>query len=284
MKLSFIGTGVMGKPMALHLAEAGYDVSVYNRTFSKAKPLEPKCKAFETIKDCVKDADVVFSIVGYPKDVEEVYAEVMQHAKKGAILVDMTTSSPTLAKKLYVEAKHKGFYMIDAPVTGGDLGAINATLSIMVGGDEAIFNQILPMLKVMGSTITYMGKEGSGMHAKLANQTVIAGAVIGVAEALIYAKDKGLDLDKMLNVITGGSANSWQAKNNGAKMIVKDYEPGFFVKHYLKDLKLVLEEKGNLNLEIVEKVAKAYQILQDHGYGDKGTQSIIEYYLQDMKS
>lgn len=283
MKLAFIGTGVMGKPMALHLAKAGYDVSVYNRTFEKAKGLEPNCHACQTIKDVVADKDIIFSIVGYPKDVEEVYMEVMQHAKKGAILVDMTTSSPTLAKTLYERAKKQGFHMIDAPVTGGDLGAINATLSIMVGGDEEIFRIIEPMLNAMGSTITYMGDAGSGQHAKLANQTVIAGAIIGVAEALIYAKDKGLDLDKMLNVITGGSANSWQAKNNGAKMIVKDYAPGFFVKHYLKDLKLVLEEKGNLNLEIVEKVASAYQVLQDHGYGDTGTQSIIEFYLQKMK-
>lgn len=283
MKIAFIGTGVMGKPMALHLANAGYKVNVYNRTYEKAIALEPKCQAFETINEVVKDADVVFSIVGYPKDVEEVYEEVMNYAKKGAILVDMTTSSPTLAKQLYEKAIQKGFHMIDAPVTGGDLGAINASLSIMVGGDEKPYQTILPMLKVMGSTITYMGKPGSGQHAKLANQTVIAGNIMGVAEALIYAKDKNLDLDKMLQVITGGSANSWQAKNNGAKMIIKDYEPGFFVKHYLKDLNLVLEEKGDLELDLVEKVAHAYQVLLDHGYGDSGTQSIIEYYVQKMK-
>lgn len=283
MKVAFIGTGVMGKPMALHLSDNGYDVSVYNRTFSKAQALEPKCKAYETIKEVVLDKDVIFTIVGYPKDVEEVYNEVMKYAKKGAILVDMTTSSPTLAVKLYDKAKALGLHMIDAPVTGGDLGAINATLSIMVGGDEDKFLKVKPLLETMGKTITYMGKEGSGQHAKLANQTVIAGTIMGVAEALVYAKNKGLDLDDMLNVITGGSANSWQAVNNGKKMILNDYEPGFYVKHFLKDLNLTMDEKGSLDLKILENVRDAYQILLNNGYGDTGTQSIIEYYLQNMK-
>jgi 3-hydroxyisobutyrate dehydrogenase len=225
MKIGFIGTGVMGKPMALHLADAGYDVTVYNRTFEKAKALEPKCVAVKDLKDAVKDKDVIFSIVGYPKDVEETYLEVFKYAKKGAILVDMTTSSPTLAKKLTVQALKHDLIMLDAPVTGGDIGAINATLSIMVGGDEKTYEMILTMLEKMGKTITYMGQAGNGQHAKLANQTAIAGAISGVAEALFYAKSKGLDQEKMLRVITGGSASSWQAQNNGPKMIIKDYKP-----------------------------------------------------------
>lgn len=282
MKVAWIGTGVMGTPMSLHLAKAGYDVSAYNRNPDKAKRLEPLIHAKDTIEACVKDADVVFSIVGYPSDVKEVYLEVMKHAKKGAILVDMTTSSPSLAIQLEKEAASKGYIMLDAPVTGGDVGAINATLSIMVGGSEEAFQNILPLLKILGKTITHMGKPGSGMHAKLANQTVIAGNIIGIAEALVYAKEKGLDQNRMLSVITGGSASSWQAQINGAKMIIHDYKPGFYVKHFLKDLKLVLEEKGDLKLEVVEKVANAYQILSNLGYADLGTQSIIDYYLKHM--
>ncbi len=282
MKVAWIGTGVMGKPMALHLAKAGYEVSVYNRTYEKAVQLEPLVKAYQDIKSCVKDADIVFSIVGYPKDVLETYQSVMNYVKKGTILVDMTTSSPSLAVSLYEEAKQKGLYMLDAPVTGGDLGAINATLSIMVGGDQEIFNKVLPLFEKMGKTITYMGKRGSGQHAKLANQTTIAGAIMGLAEALVYAKEKELNLDAMLKVITGGSANSWQATNNGPKMLIEDYKPGFYVKHFLKDLKLVLEEKQDLKLEVVETVTKAYQILSDQGFSENGTQSIIEYYLRKM--
>jgi len=282
MKIAFIGTGVMGKPMSMHLGDAGHDVFVYNRTYEKAIALEPKVKAFKTIKECVQDVDVVMSIVGYPSDVIDVYDKVIEYAKKGTVLVDMTTSSPTLAKELYQMAKQKGLPMLDAPVTGGDIGAIKGTLSIMVGGDEPIFQKILPLFKLMGTTVTYMGEPGSGMHAKLANQTVIAGNIIGICEALTYAKEKNLDLNKMLSVIVGGSASSWQAANNGPKMINQDYRPGFFVKHYLKDLKLVLEEKGDLRLEVVQKVAKAYQLLSDQGFADLGTQSIIEYYLRKM--
>lgn len=280
MKIAWIGTGVMGKPMALHLAHAGYEVSCYNRTIEKAKALEPQVKVFDNIKSLVKDADIVFSIVGYPKDVLDTYQEVMKYAKKGAILVDMTTSSPTLAKNLAVQAEELGFIMLDAPVTGGDIGAINASLSIMVGGNEQAFHTIKPLLERMGKTITYMGKAGNGQHAKLANQTAIAGAISGVAEALFYAKTKGLNQTDMLKVITGGSASSWQAQNNGPKMIDGDYKPGFYIKHFLKDLNLVLEEKEDLPLIVVEKVARIYQLLVDQEMQDLGTQAIIEYYLK----
>jgi 3-hydroxyisobutyrate dehydrogenase len=282
LKVAWIGTGVMGRPMALHLSDAGHEVFAYNRTFEKAKALEPKVEAFDTIEACIKNAEVIFTIVGYPSDVKEVYEVIIQNAKKGTILVDMTTSSPTLAFYLYQKALEKGLKMLDAPVTGGDLGAIKGTLSIMVGGDEEVFNKVLPLFKLMGTTITYMGSAGSGMHAKLANQTVIAGNIMGIAEALVYAKEKNLDVNKMLSVIVGGSASSWQAANNGPKMIENDYKPGFFVKHFLKDLKLAMEEKGELPLVVLEKVTQAYQTLLDHGFSEQGTQSIIEYYLQKM--
>lgn len=281
-KIAWIGTGVMGSPMATHLADAGYDVSAYNRTHAKAKALEPKVKAYETIREVVEGADIIFTIVGYPKDVEEVSLEIMEHAKKGAIIVDMTTSSPSLAAKLYSIGSDKGYRVMDAPVTGGDLGAINATLSIMVGGDKEVYDEVLPLFEKMGKTINYMGKAGNGQHAKLANQTAIAGAIAGAAESLAYADKHGLDLETMLAVISGGSASSWQAVNNGPKMINKDYAPGFFIKHFLKDLNLVIEEKDELYLPIVEKVASIYDILVKNGYEDDGTQAVIDYYTKKL--
>ncbi|WP_159640091.1 NAD(P)-dependent oxidoreductase [Erysipelothrix anatis] len=283
MKIAWIGTGVMGAPMAKHLAKAGHDVHVYNRTFEKAKRLEPEVTAHETIEAVVRDADVIFSIVGYPTDVDAVIHEVMNHANQQSILVDMTTSSPSLAQALYEEGATRGFKVVDAPVTGGDLGAINATLSIMVGADQDVFDTIKPLLDIMGKTITYMGPAGSGQHAKLANQVAIAGAIGGAAESLRYAEMKGLNLDAMLQVITGGSANSWQGANNGPKMIVKDFEPGFYVKHFLKDLKLVMSEKGDLRLPITEGITEIYEILSRNGYDNFGTQAIIDYYLKDLK-
>lgn len=280
MKIAWIGTGVMGAPMALHLANAGHEVNVFNRTYSKAQALEPKVKAFETIEDCVKDADIIFTIVGYPKDVEEVFNKIFVSAKKGSTIIDMTTSSPSLAVKLATQGQAEGFKILDAPVTGGDLGAINATLSIMVGGNKEDFNQILPYLNLMGKTINYMGPAGSGQHAKLANQISIAGAIAGCAESLAYAHQKGLNLESMLNVIVGGSASSWQAANNGPKMITKDFAPGFFLKHFLKDLSLVIEEKNDLYLPTVEAVHKIYHSLESQGLGDMGTQAIIDYYIK----
>lgn len=282
MHILFIGTGVMGAPMATHLSHAGHKVYAFNRTYEKAKRLEPDVIAVKDINDIILDVDVIFSIVGYPSDVKEVYQKVIALAKPDTILVDMTTSSPSLAKSLYQEAKKKSLHMIDAPVTGGDLGAINQSLSIMVGGDHDIFLKIKPLLEVMGKTITYMGPAGSGMTAKLCNQTVIAGNILGIAEALVLAKHRGLDLNAMLDVIIGGSASSWQAKNNGRKMIDNDYKPGFFVKHYLKDLKLAVEEKGDLPLHVLETAKKTYDILSQNDFSEKGTQSIIEAYLREL--
>lgn len=280
MKIAWIGTGVMGAPMALHLSKAGHEVSVYNRTFSKAKALEPNVTAFETIVDCIQDADTIFTIVGYPKDVEDVFSEIFKSAKPGATIVDMTTSSPTLALSLAERGQKLGFTVLDAPVTGGDLGAINASLSIMVGGDETAYTELLPLLETMGKTINYMGIAGSGQHAKLANQISIAGAIAGCAESLAYAHAKGLNLESMLNVIVGGSASSWQAANNGPKMISKDFKPGFFLKHFLKDLSLVIEEKNDLYLPTVEAVHTIYNTLDQQGLGDYGTQAIIDFFIK----
>lgn len=278
MKILFVGTGVMGAPMALHLARNGVDVTVYNRTFSKAKKLEPNVKVASDLASASKDADVIFSIVGYPKDVEEIYGIIIPNAKAGAILVDMTTSSPTLAKRLHKEASKHGLFMLDAPVTGGDLGAIRGTLSIMVGGNEEIYLRILPLLQMMGKTITYMGEAGSGQYMKLANQIVIAGNILGIAEGLYFAKEKGLDLNDTYKVIVGGSASSWQAEVNGLKMINKDYVPGFFLKHFLKDLRLALDESKDLDLPLLKQAEKTYAHLSKL-HSDDGTQVLIEAYL-----
>ncbi|HHW79335.1 MAG TPA: NAD(P)-dependent oxidoreductase [Acholeplasmataceae bacterium] len=282
MKIAWIGTGVMGNPMAHNLHKANYNVHVYNRTSSKAFAMETLgLKAHETIKSCVKDANYIFMIVGYPKDVLEVTNEIFKYAKEDAIIIDMTTSSPTLAKKLYDEGLTKGFNLLDAPVTGGDLGAINGNLSIMVGGLEEVFNQVKPLFEQLGKTINYMGNAGSGQHAKLANQAAIAGAIAGVAESLAYAKEKGLNLEKMLDVITKGSASSWQAVNNGAKMIIEDNLPGFYIKHFLKDLNLILDEAKTFSPLVVKQVQSIYSKLTDKGYQDLGTQAILKYYLDN---
>lgn len=282
MKIAWIGTGVMGNPMAHNLHKANYNVHVYNRTSSKAFAMETLgLKAHETIESCVKDANYIFMIVGYPKDVLEVTNEIFKYAKKDAIIIDMTTSSPTLAKKLYDEGLAKGFNLLDAPVTGGDLGAINGNLSIMVGGLEEVFNQVKPLFEQLGKAINYMGNAGSGQHAKLANQAAIAGAIAGVAESLAYAKEKGLNLEKMLDVITKGSASSWQAVNNGAKMIIEDNLPGFYIKHFLKDLNLILDEAKTFSPLVVKQVQSIYSKLTDKGYQDLGTQAILKYYLDN---
>ena len=280
MKIAWIGTGVMGRPMALNLKKAGYEVNVYNRTKSKAYDMENEgVKAHETIESVVRDVDIIFTIVGYPKDVKSVFEEVFKYAKKDAVIIDMTTSSPTLSKELYQKGETLGFKVLDAPVTGGDLGAINGTLSIMVGGDKDIFNKVLPLFNQMGKTVNYMGKAGSGQYAKLANQAAIAGAIAGVAEALSFAKEKNLDLDKMLNVITGGSATSWQAENNGLKMIENDDSPGFYIKHFLKDLNLILDEANSFTPEVVKTVQRIYDKLNNNGFGNLGTQAILKYYI-----
>ena len=277
-KIAFIGTGVMGAPMATHIAKAGHEVHVYNRTFKKAQKLEPLMTAHQTLESCVKDADVIFSIVGYPKDVQEIYEVIMKHAKKGAILADMTTSSPKLAETLAKQAKKHDLYMLDSPVTGGDLGAINASLSIMVGGEKEKYEAIKPLLETMGQTINYCGENGQGQRAKLANQISVAAGLAGIAESLSFAKENKLNQNVILDIITGGSANSWQASNNGQKMIDKDFKPGFFLKHLVKDLHLALEEKGDLDLPMLETITKLYDKLLADGLGDQGTQAIIEYY------
>lgn len=283
MNIAWIGTGVMGSSMAKNLAENGYNVYAFSRTLSKCEPLkEFGITVTSTIKECVENADVVFTIVGYPKDVEEVYLGeegIFKYAKEGTYLIDMTTSSPLLAKKIYNLGKK--FNVLDAPVSGGDIGAKNATLSIMVGGDKKDFHSMYSLFECLGKNIIYLGEIGSGQNCKACNQIAIAGTVAAVAESIIYAKKVGLDTKTVLDAISKGAAGSWQMQNNGYKMIEKDYAPGFFNKHFIKDMKIakeVMDEKGE-ELPILNKVLEMYEELAKDGFEDMGTQSIIEKYL-----
>ena len=282
MKIAWIGVGVMGKSMALNLKRAGHSVSVYNRTLSKCDGLEADgINICNTIKECVNDADAVFTIVGYPKDVEEVYLSdygIFANAKEGAYIVDMTTSSPALAKKL-AEVGSK-FHVLDAPVSGGDIGAKNGTLSIMVGGEKEDFEYLLPVFEAMGKNITYLGKAGSGQNCKACNQIAIAGTIAAAAEAMHYAESVGLDGKTVLDEISKGAAGSWQIDNNAPKMLINDYEPGFFIKHFIKDLKIARDtmQSKNEELEVLNKVLEMYESISDNGLDNEGTQAIFEYY------
>jgi 3-hydroxyisobutyrate dehydrogenase-like beta-hydroxyacid dehydrogenase len=263
--------------MARHLKKTGHSISIYNRTFDKIKDLGNEFELCKTLKEVVVEKDIIFSIVGYPSEVESCLLEAFNHAKPHTVFVDMTTSSPKLAATLANQAKTHGFIVMDAPVTGGDIGAKNGTLSMMVGGDASTFEYIKPLLETMTSKITYMGEAGAGQHAKLANQICIAANLMGVAEALTFAKDHHLDQNAMLQVISAGSAASWQAIHNGPKMIHHDYAPGFFVKHFLKDLTLALDEMVT-PLPLLKQAHALYTWLSE-SQSDSGTQALIEYYL-----
>ena len=279
-KIAWIGTGVMGHAMVSHLISAGYPVTVYTRTKAKALDLMDKATVVDTIADAVKDVDIVISIVGYPQDVDEVYTTVFANAKPHTLCIDMTTSSPKLAQALAQRAKASGMRMLDAPVSGGDLGARNATLTIMAGGEPADYEEALPLFKVMGKTITYIGTAGSGQHCKMANQVVIAGTIAAVAEGLQYLQSVGLDPHIALGAIGGGSASSWQLLNNGPKMLNGDFAPGFFMHHFVKDLTLATGEaqQVGLDLPITEDVLSLYKQLLAQGHRELGTQALIKAY------
>lgn len=285
MKIAWIGTGVMGKPMLLHLKKAGYEVSTYNRTYQKMLDLlQHDVKICKTISEAVVDADVVFTMLGYPKDVEDVYlgtSGIFLNAKKYPICIDMTTSSPALARKLANYTVN--FNVLDAPVTGGDVGAINATLSIMVGGDFEIFQKVLPLLECLGKKITYVGPSGYGQHYKLVNQILVAGATVSMTELLYFSESNSLDINHVIEVMEKSQASSWQLKNTSKKVLNNDFEPGFFIKHFVKDLKLVNEEiKSFSYLKMINQVLWMYEYLSKNGYGDKGTQALIQFY-REMK-
>ena len=283
-RIGFIGVGIMGKSMVRNLMKAGYELNIFARTKAKVEDVIAEGAVFhDTIGECVKDCDAVITIVGFPKDVEEVYFDggnILESAKEGAYLIDMTTTSPMIAEEIYQEGAKRGFHVLDAPVTGGDTGAKAGTLSILVGGDKADYEACVPLFEAMGTNINYQGKAGCGQHAKLANQIMIAGTLSCVCEALTYAKAKGLDLDTVVKSVATGAAGSRQLDLFAPKIMAEDYAPGFFMKHFIKDMTLALTEanRSGLCLEVLSQVLANYEELQAAGYGELGTQALIKYY------
>ena len=285
MKIAWIGTGVMGESMAGHLMDAGHELFVYNRTKSKTDNLVSRgATLLEEIKDAPNFADVVFTMVGYPKDVEEVYLGengLITTAKKGQVFVDMTTSSPSLAEKISNEFLKVGAYALDLPVTGGDVGAKNATLSIMAGGDKKVFEEVvLPLVEKLGKNITYFGVAGKGQYTKLANQIAIATTMISVAESFKFAKEVGLDLDSFFKTVSTGSGGSFSMTSYGPRILNGDFKPGFFTHHFIKDMKLALEEceKMDIKLPGLEAAYKIYNELEEEVRNTNGTQAISKWY------
>lgn len=284
--IGFIGLGVMGQSMACHLLEAGYPLHVHNRTASKADDLVSKGATWhESPAAIAAVSDIVITIIGFPSDVEAVYfggSGIIENAKPGSILIDMTTSSPQLAQRIAAAAADKGSQSLDAPVSGGDLGAREARLSIMVGGDEATFQRVLPIFEVMGKNIVFQGPAGSGQHTKMANQIAIASGMLGVCEALAYAETSGLDPSRVLDCIHSGAAGSWSLSNLGPRIIDRNFDPGFFVKHFIKDMRIALEESASMNLETPGlAAAKArYDELAEKGGEDLGTHGLFKLYRE----
>jgi 3-hydroxyisobutyrate dehydrogenase len=282
--IGFIGTGVMGKSMAGHLLAAGYQVIVYSRTKEKAGDLLEKGAYWgRTPQEVASKANVIFTMVGYPSDVEEIYLGengLVNHAKAGSYIIDMTTSAPSLAVKIFKAAKEKDIHAIDAPVSGGDVGAKEAKLSIMVGGEEEDVEAITPLLSLMGSNIVYQGKAGAGQHTKMCNQIAIASNMIGVCEAIVYAKKAGLNPESVLKSITTGAAGSWSLSNLAPRMLHGNFEPGFYIKHFIKDMKIALDEAEHMKMEVpgLTLAKKLYDQLSEMGEENSGTQALYKYW------
>ena len=288
-KIGFIGVGIMGRSMVRNLMKAGYEVHIYARTKAKVEDVISEGAVFhDSIAECVKDRDAVITIVGFPQDVEEVYFDsgnILDSASPGTYLIDMTTTSPMLAEKICEEGTKRGFHVLDAPVTGGDTGAKEGTLSILVGGERQDYEACLRLFEAMGTNINYEGKAGSGQHCKLANQIMIAGTLSGVCEALTYAKEKGLDPDTFMKSVATGAAGSRQLDLYGAKIIAGDYAPGFFMKHFIKDMKLALIEanKSGIDLGVLSQVLANCEELEAEGCGELGTQALMKFYDEEHR-
>lgn len=284
--IGFIGTGVMGKSMAGHLLKSGYPLYVYTRTKEKAKELLDLGASWaSTPKEIAEKANVIITIVGYPEDVEEVYLGkdgLVTNGRENTYVIDMTTSTPSLAEKIHQEASKKGISALDAPVSGGDIGAREARLAIMVGGDEADFKQVEPILQVMGSNIILQGKAGAGQHAKMCNQIAIASNMLGVMESIVYAEKAGLNPENVLKTITTGAAGSWSLSNLAPRVIGGDFEPGFMIKHFIKDMGIALEEAEKMGLDLpgLSLAQTLYKKLADEGLSDLGTQALYKLWQQ----
>ena len=284
MKIAFIGTGVMGKGIINNLLQANYEVHIYTRTKEKAQSLvESGAIWHATASSATTAADVIFTMVGYPKDVEEVYfgeQGIFEAAKQGKIVVDMTTSQPALAIQIAQHAKKLGMEALDAPVSGGDIGAQNGTLSIMVGGEKAAYEKLVPLFDIIGENIVYQGTAGSGQHTKMCNQIAIATNMIGVCEAIAYGRKAGLSMESVLKSISSGAAGSWSLTNLAPRMLQGDQEPGFYIMHIIKDMGIALEEAERMNLDLpgLTLAKSMYDELSAKGFDLKGTQALIELY------
>lgn len=285
-KVAFIGIGVMGKSMAGHLLDAGYPVSVYNRTKSKADDLVVKGAIWaESPAAAAADADIVITIVGFPADVEETYfgsEGVFQTMQTGGLVIDMTTSSPILAKRIANTASEKGIDALDAPVSGGDLGAKEARLSIMIGGDDASFERAKPLFDIMGKNIQLQGAAGAGQYTKMCNQIAIAAGMVAIAESLAYAKAAGLDPKKVLASIETGAAGSWSLSNLAPRALDGNYDPGFFVKHFIKDMGIAIESATEMGLTLpgLNLAKELYDRLAADGGADDGTHALFRFYFE----
>jgi 3-hydroxyisobutyrate dehydrogenase len=280
-RVGWIGTGVMGSSMCGHLLSAGYAVSVYNRTPAKTRPLvERGAREAKSPQAVAEASDVIFAIVGYPSDVREVTlgaSGTLAGARAGSILVDMTTSEPALAQEIFQAAKAKGVYSIDAPVSGGDVGAREARLSIMIGGESEPVSALLPLFQTMGKTIVHQGPAGAGQHTKMVNQILIATNMIGVCEALLYGYKAGLNLTTVLQSVGSGAAGSWSLNNLSPRMIAGRFEPGFFVEHFLKDMGIALSEARRLRLSLpgLALAEQLYRAVAAQGHGRDGTHALM---------
>lgn len=287
--IGWVGVGVMGRSMCGHLLSAGHTVQVYTRTKASAEGvLAAGAKWCDRPGDVAHGADAVFSIVGYPADVRSIYFDqdgLLSQAAAGTVLVDMTTSEPELARDIFVASRARGLHALDAPVSGGDLGARNASLAIMVGGEREAFEQILPFFELLGSNIRLMGPAGAGQHTKMSNQILIAGTMIGVVESLLYAVRSGLDMDAVIDVIGSGAAGSWSINNLGRRIAKGDFDPGFFIKHFVKDMGIALAEARRMRLALpgLALVEQLYVGAMAQGYENLGTQALFSV-LEAMNS
>jgi 3-hydroxyisobutyrate dehydrogenase len=282
-RIGWIGTGVMGRWMCGHAVTKGYAATIYNR--SKDKPdvkalLDQGAKWADTPKAVAEQSDVVFAIVGFPKDVRDVFLGAngaLAGSRAGTILVDMTTSEPTLAREIYDAAKAKGVFSLDAPVSGGDVGAKNAALSIMIGGDKEVVDAVTPIFECMGRTIIHQGAAGSGQHTKMVNQILISSNMVAVCEGLLYAFKAGLDLETVFKSVSVGAAGSKALEVLGPRIMARNFEPGFYVEHFIKDMGIALDESKKMGI-CMPGLALAHQLyiaLQAQGYGRKGTQALM---------
>jgi 3-hydroxyisobutyrate dehydrogenase len=284
MRIGWIGTGVMGNPMCGHIMDGGYDVAVYTRTRSRAENLLARGAVWkENPREVAEDADIVFTLVAYPRDVEEVILGgegALAGLKKGGIVVDMTTSSPALAERISAEAEKRGAGAIDAPVSGGDVGAKQGTLAVMCGGTRKDFDRVSPLLALMGKNVVLMGGPGRGQHTKMSNQIHIATTMIGTVECLLYAWKAGLDLDQVIGVVGSGAAASWSLNNLGPRIVRRNFDPGFFIDHFIKDMGIALDEAKRMDLSLpgLALAHQFYVAARAEGFGKEGTHALARVF------